>query len=105
MEKLSMPPPDPDLPKTTSSRQSEAFRLGTAEVSPLKISSEGEVGDFRKDPRGFLRTKGIPIGESEPIILQEPCRDPNNRELPNVLVVRKTCSLPGSPKISIVLVI
>lgn len=100
-----MAPPNPRLPKTTSSRLPEAFRLGTAEVSPLKISSEREIGNFRKDPRGFLRTKGIPVGESEPIILQEPCRDPNNRELPNVLVVRKTCTLPGGPKISVVLVI
>jgi hypothetical protein len=83
----------------------ESFRLGTADVTALSFRSKRGSAAFHKNPRGFLQENGVDIGEAEPINVQQPCRDPNGPEPSHVLVVRKTCSLKGKPKATIVLVL
>jgi hypothetical protein len=83
----------------------EPFRLGTADVTALSLTSKRGSAAFHKNPRGFLQENGVDIGEAEPINVQQLCRDPNGSEPSHVLVVRKTCSLKGNPKVALVLVL
>jgi hypothetical protein len=83
----------------------EPFRLGTAEVTTLSFKSQRHGAAFHKNPRGFLQENGVDIGDAEPINVQQPCRDPNGAAPSHVLVVRKTCSLKGNPKATIVIVL
>ena len=83
----------------------EPFRLGTADVKALSFTSKRHSASFHKNPRGFLQENGVDIGDAEPINVQQLCRDPNGSEPSHVLVVRKTCSLKGNPKATLVLVL
>jgi hypothetical protein len=87
----------PDTPET--------FRLGTAEITTVSLSSKRLASVFHKNPRGFLQERGVALGDAEPINVQQLCRDPNGTAPSHVLVVRKTCSLKGNPKVALVLVL
>jgi hypothetical protein len=82
----------------------KSYSVGSAEVVAVPVDDQSLVPNLRADIRGFLRESGIQIGESELLHVQEVCRDPE-AALTNVLLVRKTCSLTGRPRISIVLLI
>jgi hypothetical protein len=96
----------PDSPERISKplQGHQSYSVGNAEVVALPVAEQSLVPGLRADTRGYLRKNGVDIGESELIYVQEPCRDPN-AALTNLLVIRKTCSLKGQPKISIVLLI
>ena len=90
--------------KWTPLRVSESYAVGNAEMVSVPVHDQSLVADLRGDTRGFLRKNGVDIGESELLHVQEVCRDPA-APLTNLLVIRKTCSLTGRPKISLVLLI
>jgi hypothetical protein len=82
----------------------EPFRLGTADVTALSLTSKRGSAAFHKNPRGFRQENGVDIGDAEPINVQQLCRDPSG-SVSHVLVVRKTSSLKGNPKVALVLVL
>ena len=88
-------------------RAKELLRVGKTEIYFLTAETEREVTAFRKGPRQFLREKGVDIGDSEPIILQEACRDPDptSQESLNFLCARKTCNFAQEIQISIILIV
>jgi len=81
---------------------SERFLFANAEVHFMSETTKRGVRAFRDGPRRFLQERGIEIGASEPISVQQLCRNGNGAAGLNLIIVRKTCNLPGKPDVAIV---